>query len=141
MQNGSISTLQITSSTGGACTVMLEGAWSIQQGLPSADEALGKLKNGGIKKVVFDCTALTGWDSGLLSLLTKIGALCEAQNIALDISGLPDGLQRLLALATAIPERAGARKTDIPDPFLVREPMLLSTCRQALVKPSPLLAM
>ncbi len=35
-------------------------------------------------------------------------------------SGLPEGLQRLLTLATAIPERTGARKTDIRDPFLVR---------------------
>ena len=112
MQNGSGSTIQITSSPDGACTLVLAGAWSIQHGLPSVEDALGKLKSGqGIKKVIFDCTALTGWDSGLLTLLTKIAVVCDSQNIALDTSGLPEGLQRLLVLATAIPERKGARRT------------------------------
>jgi phospholipid/cholesterol/gamma-HCH transport system permease protein len=121
MQNGSGSTLQITNSNGDAFTVSLAGAWSIQHGLPSVEDALGKLKSGqGIKKVMFDCTALTGWDSGLLTLLTKIAVVCDSQNIALDTSGLPEGLQRLLALATAIPERKGARRTTISDPFFVR---------------------
>ena len=121
MQNGSASTLQMTSSADGAFTVLLAGAWSIQQGLPSVDEALGRLKTSqGIKKVLFDCTALTGWDSGLLSLLAKINEICSSRTIALDTSGLPEGLQRLLVLATAIPERAGARKTAVRDPFLVR---------------------
>ena len=121
MQNGSGSTFQITSSPDGACTLVLAGAWNIQQGLPSAGEALGRLKaEEGIKKVAFDCTALTGWDSGLLTLLAKITEICTSRDITLDKSGLPDGLQRLLVLATAIPERTGARKTDIHDPFLVR---------------------
>ncbi|MCX5900527.1 MAG: ABC transporter permease [Proteobacteria bacterium] len=113
--------LQITNLEDSSCTVVCAGAWSIQQGLPSADEVLGKLKaEEGIKKVSFDCTALAGWDSGLLTTLTKIAALCDSRSIALDTSGLPEGLQRLLSLATAIPERAGARKTAVRDPFLVR---------------------
>ncbi len=121
MISPSASSFQMTGSADGACALVLAGAWSIRQGLPSADETLGRLKTEpGIKKVSFDCTALTGWDSGLLTLLAKIQGICATRDIALDASGLPDGLQRLLVLATAIPERKGARKTDLSDPFLVR---------------------
>ncbi len=115
------STFQMTSSPDGACMLVLAGAWSIYQSQQSVDEALGTLKaEEGIKKVSFDCAALTGWDSGLLSLLAKIADICATRDIHLDKSGLPEGLQRLLTLATAIPERSGARKTDIRDPFLIR---------------------
>jgi phospholipid/cholesterol/gamma-HCH transport system permease protein len=121
MQNSSGSTFQLTNSPDGACALVLAGAWSIRQGLPPFDEALERLKTEpGIKKISFDCTALTGWDSGLLTLLAQITEICTFRDILLDKSGLPDGLQRLLVLATAIPERAGARKTAMRDPFLVR---------------------
>jgi phospholipid/cholesterol/gamma-HCH transport system permease protein len=114
-------TLSVLPSENDGLRIILAGAWSIQQGLPAADEALGRLRDAqGIKKVSFDCTALAGWDSGLLILLAKITEICVSRDIALDKSGLPDGLQRLLNLATAIPERKGARKTDIRDPFLIR---------------------
>jgi phospholipid/cholesterol/gamma-HCH transport system permease protein len=116
-----VSTFQMTSSPDGACTLVLAGGWSIYQSQPAVDEALGRLKaEEGIKKVSFDCAALTGWDSGLLILLAKITDICTSRDMILDKSGLPEGLQRLLTLATAIPERSGARKTDIRDPFLVR---------------------
>jgi len=115
------STLQIRRTDDGSLRIALAGAWSIQQGLPPAGEALARLKaEQGITSLSFDCTALTGWDSGLLTLLAKITEICTSRDITLDKSGLPDGLQRLLALATAIPEREGARKTTVRDPFLVR---------------------
>jgi phospholipid/cholesterol/gamma-HCH transport system permease protein len=115
------STFQMTVSADGACALVFAGTWSIYQSRPAVDEALDRLTSGhGIQKVSFDSAGLIGWDSGLLTLLVKIAELCASRDIALDTSGLPEGLQRLLNLATAIPERSGARKSAVRDPFLVR---------------------
>jgi phospholipid/cholesterol/gamma-HCH transport system permease protein len=121
MDSQSGSTLNIKRLEDGGLRVALAGAWSIHQGLPPPDEALARLKDEqGITSLSFDCAALAGWDSGLLTLLTKIDGICRSRGIALDTAGLPDGLQRLLGLATAIPERAGARRGAESDPLLAR---------------------
>jgi phospholipid/cholesterol/gamma-HCH transport system permease protein len=53
-----------------------------------------------IQEVTFDVQNLTSWDSGLLSFLIKIMDLCSKSKIALEQKELPEGVQRLLALAT-----------------------------------------
>jgi hypothetical protein len=42
-------------------------------------------------------------------VLDRIATLARARQIAVQPEGLPDGLQRLLALATAVPETSAAR--------------------------------
>jgi phospholipid/cholesterol/gamma-HCH transport system permease protein len=71
-----------------------------------------------IQEVTFDVQNLTSWDSGLLSFLIKIMDLCSKSKIALEQKELPEGVQRLLALATAVPERKGARREAKRTPFL-----------------------
>src|SRR5262249_46038448 len=53
---------------------------------------------------------IEAWDSGLLAFLTGIAELCRARGIEFDPGDLPDGARRLLKLATAVPERQGARR-------------------------------
>jgi len=69
-------------------------------------------------RVLFDAKELEHWDSGLLTFLTKVMACCSEKKILLDKGGLPQGVQRLLALATAVPERKGARKDTVRQGFL-----------------------
>lgn len=71
-----------------------------------------------IRQVTFDVENLSGWDSGLLSFLIKINEICSQSKISLEKKGLPEGVQRLLALATAVPERKGARREAKRTPFL-----------------------
>ena len=105
----------------GEMRIRFAGPWRVQQGLPDGSAMLGRLeREPGIIRIAFDCADLSDWDSGLVTLLNKILALAGSRQISVDRSGLPQGLQRLLDLAAAIPERAGARRTEARDPFLVR---------------------
>lgn len=58
----------------------------------------------------FDCQSLTLWDSGLLIFLHTLLAEAKAQGVEVDPSGLPPGVQRLLKLASATPDRVGAER-------------------------------
>jgi len=74
--------------------------------LPPIANALKEISsNPSIRKVAFDSSGVTGWDSGLLTFLTKLIAETERRGIEADRAGLPEGVGRLLALAAAVPER------------------------------------
>ena len=84
----------------------LAGAWRIQGALPSVAEVHGQLESApAVRRVTFDTGGVTEWDSGLLTFLIGLIAEAERRGIEIDRAGLPDGVGRLLALATAVPER------------------------------------
>ncbi len=103
-----------------ALVVRLEGAWLLGKPRPSALEVDREFARGGIVRVAFDTRRLGPWDSGLLAFLTQILGQCRARTVATDLSGLPPGIQRLLALAEAVPERAGARAVEVRPGLLAR---------------------
>ena len=84
--------------------VVLGGRWCIDQDLPSADTLKARLA-APVRRLGFDASELTDWDSGLLTFVSGIGKSCADRGIALDNSGLPPGAQRLLAMALAVPEQ------------------------------------
>lgn len=99
--------------------VRLAGSWKITQALPSADEVRVQLESSsGIGQITFDTQELTDWDSGLLTFLIKVIEQCSQNNIQADRQGLPQGVQRLIKLAAAVPEKEDARKTVEHKPFL-----------------------
>jgi phospholipid/cholesterol/gamma-HCH transport system permease protein len=101
--------------------VRLKGSWTIGQKLPSAEEIQSQVKSDTrLKQIAFDTRELTGWDSGLLSFLTKIINQCSAQNITVNQAGLPEGVRKLIDLAFAVPERKGARKEAVREPLVAR---------------------
>ena len=70
----------------------LGGNWRIGQKLPSADEVRRELDSAPqVKRLAFDSKQLTGWDSGLLTFLTRMRDLSLQRKIHLDSEGLPDG--------------------------------------------------
>ena len=99
----------------------LKGSWKIGARFPSADVVQKQIaSSGGIRRIGFDTEKLTGWDSGLLTFLIKISDYCSQNNIVFDKDGLPEGVRRLIDLATAVPERKGARKEAVHEPFFSR---------------------
>jgi phospholipid/cholesterol/gamma-HCH transport system permease protein len=101
--------------------VALSGSWRLQDEVPSLTgvaQALDAAPR--LQRLMFDTTALTAWDSGLVTFLLDIFELGAQRQIAVDQEGLPSGLRRLLHLATAVPERQGARREAIREPFLDR---------------------
>ncbi len=99
--------------------VSFAGKWKIGSDLPSVDEALKQVESGlEIRRVTFDARLITGWDSGFLTFLTKIINHCSKNKIQTDKGDLPQGVQRLLTLASAVPEREGARRESARESFL-----------------------
>jgi phospholipid/cholesterol/gamma-HCH transport system permease protein len=75
---------------------------------PSCERVLAELGSGA-RRVAFDTSGLAAWDTTLLTFLAPLLAACRERGIEADLAGLPAGARRLLALAEAVPERAGAR--------------------------------
>jgi len=104
---------------GGVLLLGLAGDWKLRAGLPTPKDVAKRLEGAGsARRVAFDATQLGAWDSGLLAFLVGVQDLCKTRNIPIDPAGLPEGARRLLKLATAVPERAGARRTAERPDFL-----------------------
>jgi phospholipid/cholesterol/gamma-HCH transport system permease protein len=113
--------LRCSRPTADALRVELWGNWRLQDEFPaltSVEQALDAAPPA--QRLTFDTTALSGWDSGLVTFLLDIMALGEQRRIPVEREGLPNGLRRLLHLATAVPERQGARREATRQPFLER---------------------
>jgi phospholipid/cholesterol/gamma-HCH transport system permease protein len=105
----------------GLLRIGISGEWRTGNRLPESDAVEGHLVAGdGVERIAFDTTALAGWDSGLLTFLLKVFDRCSAAGVTVEKTGLPPGVVRLLDLATAVPERKGARREAKRDPFLAR---------------------
>jgi phospholipid/cholesterol/gamma-HCH transport system permease protein len=91
--------------------VSLAGDWTLGRELPSTQDIEESVRSAEApQRVVFDSQDLGDWESGLLTFLLKIREICQREHITIEDEGLPAGVRRLLALATAVPERKGARK-------------------------------
>ncbi len=91
--------------------IRIEGEWKLTNTLPSAGEVMKQVEAGSkVRRITFDAEGLQGWDSGLLTFLIAVIDQCSKSNVIVEKEGLSQGVQRLLTLATAVPERAGARR-------------------------------
>jgi len=103
--------LSMTTPSADTLLVTLSGEWKITEALPSTSDVQNSLESAkGLRRISFDTKDLGGWDSGLLTFLIKIFEVCSKAKIEVVKDGLPEGVRRLIDLATAVPERAGARK-------------------------------
>ena len=99
----------------------LSGPWRLQRDLPPISLLTTELgSRPSTKRLAYETAHLTHWDSGLISFLTNAAEICRARNITEDRTGLPEGLQRLLELAEAVPEKKGARSAAPRDSFFTR---------------------
>ncbi|HEY9035696.1 MAG TPA: ABC transporter permease [Pseudomonadales bacterium] len=83
----------------GSGRLMLSGNWTIAQTLPDVIAALPAALPASIP---LDCNALEHWDSTLASQVLRLHQHCSAAGSSLQLNDAPEGLQRLLALATAV---------------------------------------
>jgi phospholipid/cholesterol/gamma-HCH transport system permease protein len=86
--------------------IILSGQWRLGTALPDAAPVLEELSAARtIRRVCFDATALASWDSTLLTFLVQTIDRSREQHLKVDRGGLPQGVQRLLRLAYAVPEQ------------------------------------
>lgn len=101
--------------------IKLQGSWTIGQPLPTSSELEKTLETGPkAQRIGFRADGLAKWDSGLLTFLIKVQELCSRRGIIAELEGLPDGVRRLLSLATAVPERKGAARQKTRPSFLTK---------------------
>jgi phospholipid/cholesterol/gamma-HCH transport system permease protein len=101
--------------------IKITGTWKLGTQQTTAVQVQQKIESiDTIRKVGFYTENLGEWDSSLLTFLIRISDYCSQKNLAFDMGGLPEGVQKLIALATAVPERKGARKQSMRDPFFSR---------------------
>jgi phospholipid/cholesterol/gamma-HCH transport system permease protein len=105
--------LTVTRQGNESLLLQLSGSWTLQADLPETSELENQMSAvGAVKQVAFNTAEVDDWDSGLLTWLLDISDFCMRQNIEIDSSGLPEGVDRLLALAYAVPEREGAKRSE-----------------------------
>ena len=101
--------------------VTLVGSWRLKDGTPGfADIKQEIAASSDIRRLTFDSQQVTHWDSGLVTFLLRILTYCSQHHIEVDQTSLPEGVERLIRLATSVPERKGARRSDVRDPWLDR---------------------
>jgi phospholipid/cholesterol/gamma-HCH transport system permease protein len=111
--------LNLATPTADTLLIRLSGDWKITGPLPSPAEAQKPFESdGGIRRIAFDARDLGAWDSGLLTFLIRIFDACAKAKIEVAKDGLPEGVRRLIDLATAVPERKGAKKETKKEAFL-----------------------
>jgi len=92
-------------------TVRISGEWKLGRQLPQGEEFRSQIESAEtVSRITFNTQAMTGWDSGLITLLLEIIEIASEMHIAVEKDGLPAGVQRILALASAVPERKDARR-------------------------------
>ena len=101
--------LRFSRPVGGTLLILLSGTWTIEKELPSFDGVRREIESGsGVERILFDTNDLCAWDSGILTFLIKVIGFCSAAGVVTDQKGLPEGVRRLLALASAVPENKDA---------------------------------
>ena len=101
--------------------ISLSGDWKRENRPPAASVVEKQLEMGPqIKRILFKTENLTGWDSMLLTFLIWVRTLASSNNITVEEDNLPEGVQRLLAIASAVPERKWEKKEAVRIPLLER---------------------
>jgi hypothetical protein len=89
--------------------VALSGAWRSEDRLPDGTQALRALESRPpVRRLAFDTSGITAWDSSLVTFVLNVLGESKARGITADRAGLPDGVQRLLRLVEAVPEKRPA---------------------------------
>jgi phospholipid/cholesterol/gamma-HCH transport system permease protein len=101
--------------------IHLAGAWRLHHGMPTAAALAREFATPAPpRRVIFETTGLGHWDSSLVSFVAATLELCRAHRAELDASQLPPGLQHLIKLAEAVPEKKDAHAGAPPAPLLER---------------------
>ena len=104
----------------GTLRVKLGGSWTVGAELPPATQVFREAEATGARRIRYEADGLEAWDSVLLTFLLKLREWTEREQLEADASGLPDGVNRLLDLATGVAEVEGARRHGEKQPWLAR---------------------
>lgn len=86
--------------------VRFKGEWKISKGMPeNREELIAAFEQPAFDTVSFDAGEVEGWDSCFVAFLVRLAGLCRKNNISCKFENMPDGVQKLIDLAFAVPPR------------------------------------
>lgn len=101
--------------------LVITGDWLLGHPVPGTPDFLAVLAGDDPPRALgFDCSALGRWDASLLVGLRALEQAAAGRDVALEHDGLPEGVRRLLALASVVGERAGVRRSRARAGFVER---------------------
>lgn len=101
--------------------VHIGGNWLLETSPPSTELLESEIKSFKTTRTInFDTKNLTNWDSSLLIFLSKVFNLCAQRNIHIQTEGIPQGVRKLLDLASPNRQRKGITRKTEKKSFLVR---------------------
>jgi phospholipid/cholesterol/gamma-HCH transport system permease protein len=109
IESPEIAQARLKRSADGGHLIELSGDWDFRRPAPDVGALSRSLEHG--RALSFCCANLSGWDSALLLFLDRLLKSALTTGIAVDLSGLPPGVQRLLRMATAVAPKVPAEKT------------------------------
>lgn len=109
----------ILTPTAGELVVELGGSWTLRSDPPTTQALLKAMHDASHHHLSFSCDRLEEWDTRLLIFLKDTIAVARQLHIEVDFATLPSGIQRLLALAEAVPEKTTYTRTS-PANFITR---------------------
>lgn len=103
--------LAVEAGTAGIARVRLSGDWRADGALPSLAPVEQMIASSPApSEMQFDVAGLTGWNTGLLAVVLQCREWCEQRQIQFSPGELPAGLQRLIRLSLAVPDKEDARR-------------------------------
>ncbi len=101
--------------------VHIGGNWLLETSPPSTELLESEIKSFKTTRTInFDTKNLTNWDSSLLIFLSKASEICAQHNINIQMEGIPQGVRKLLDLASPNRQRKGITRKTEKNSFLVR---------------------
>lgn len=91
--------------------ITFKGAWLLSDTRTDIAGVVKELNSDFVKKVSFDLSGVTTYDSSLISFLLRVYEASAQKNADFDFKSLPQGPRSLLRLAVAVPE--GERKKEV----------------------------
>jgi phospholipid/cholesterol/gamma-HCH transport system permease protein len=94
---------------GGSLVLRLGREWGINASLPTTAPIEDAIAKGpAVARLTVDASAVGAWGSALPVFLRAVEGIADRYGIPLDMRGLPDGVRKLLDLASAVPPPRGA---------------------------------
>jgi phospholipid/cholesterol/gamma-HCH transport system permease protein len=113
--------LSVNSDPAGIAKVTLTGDWRVSGAIPSlapVEQVLAASPTP--REFQFDAGGLIGWNTALLAVVLQCREWCEERHVEFTPGDLPAGLQRLIQLSLAVPEKKDARRDLEQAPLLER---------------------
>jgi len=114
-----VSRVDVTRTADGTAVIGLSGDWTLTSRMPALDDIAADLDGApSAHRVAFESSSIGRWDSGLLTFVVAVIEHAKAKSVDVDLSGLPQGTQNLVALAAEVPAEKGAHQAKPRPSFL-----------------------